>query len=355
MQKFNIYVAEKSYNDYSLEKEIIEEAGGKILFSRCRGEDDIIAQCSDAHAILLRQTPMGDRAFKELIELRVVSRYGVGYDNIDVPAATRYGVLVTIVPDYCIGEVADHTIALLLALVRKITLRDRFVRLGSWDLGDDYPVYRTNGRILGLVGYGRTAREVRKRLSGFPFRFVAYDPLVATHVFAADDTEKVDFPTLIRISDYVSVHTPLNEHTYHLFNLQTFCTMKRSAILVNTSRGPVVDTKALYTALKDSHIAGAALDVYETEPFDILHPLSTLNNIILSDHAAWYSEDSQKELQIRTAQEAVRVLTGRLPENPVNPQVLRSTQWRIYSKESQNGKILSEIPGKKVTQLEKVL
>jgi len=355
MQKFNVYVAEKRYNDYSLEREIIEEAGGKLLFAHCREEDDIIAQCSDAHAILLRQTPMGDKAFKELTELCVVSRYGVGYDNINIPAATRYGVLVTIVPDYCVGEVADHTIALLLSLVRKIPLRDRFVRLGSWDLGDDYPVYRTNGRILGLVGYGRTAREVRKRLSGFPFRFVAYDPLVATHVFAADDTEKVDFPTLIRISDYVSIHTPLNEHTYHLFNLQTFCTMKRSAILVNTSRGPVVDTKALYTALKDSHIAGAALDVYETEPFDILHPLSTLNNIILSDHAAWYSEESQKELQMRTALEAVRVLTGRFPENPVNPEVLRSIKWRICSKESRNGKILSEIPGKKVTQLEKVL
>lgn len=322
MPKFTVYVVEESYRDYSIEQSIIGEAGGELRFASCRSEDDICSQCYDANALLLRQTPVGERVFKALKDLRVISRYGSGYDNVDIEAATRAGVLVTIVPDYCIGEVADHTIALLLAAIRRIPLRDRLVRQGRWDIASQKPVSRTKGRIFGLAGYGKTAREVRRRLSGFPLGFVACDPYVDQRVFDEDNTLRLDFQKLLIVSHYVSVHLPLTEETYHLFNLSAFRKMRRNAILINTSRGGVVNLRDLEIALKNGLIEGAALDVFEDEPFNISSPLGELDSAILSDHAAWYSEESLQELQRRTALEAVNCLCGKIPENPVNPQVL---------------------------------
>jgi D-3-phosphoglycerate dehydrogenase len=333
MQKFKVYVAEKSYEDYSAEQEIVEKAGGNLLFARCNNEKDIIEQCADANAILLRQTPLGAQALEKLKKLRVISRYGVGYDNVDIEAASRRGVVVTIVPDYCVSEVADHTIAMLLSSIRRIPLRDRLVREGGWDLISGHPVYRTKNKTLGLIGYGKTAREVRKRLSGFPFRFAAYDPFVPENVFKRDNVLRLDFHSIVMISHYISIHVPLNEETYHMFSIGTFRKMRRSAILINTSRGQIVDINALYTALKEKFISMAALDVYENEPYDVKSPLSALDTVILSDHASWYSEESRRELQIRTALEAVRVLCGEMPENPVNPSVFRSSvRYREDSK-----------------------
>ena len=340
MPKFIAYVAEKSYRDYSMERCIVEDAGGELRFAQCSTERDVVEQCSDAHALLLRQTPVGEMVFRHLKSLKVISRYGVGYDNVDVAAATRHGVLVTIVPDYCIGEVADHTIALLFAGIRHIPLRDGLVRRGAWDITYHRPVHRTSNRILGLVGYGKTAREVRKRLSGFPFRFVACDPYIPDSAFEEDKTGKLDFNRLVLVSHYISIHVPLNRETRHLFNLPVFRRMRRSAILINTSRGPIVDNRALTTALKKGYIAGAALDVLEEEPLDWANPLRHLDSVILSDHAAWYSEESQKELQQRTAQEALRVLRGETPENPVNPEVLST---RILSMERKRKKYGEEL------------
>jgi D-3-phosphoglycerate dehydrogenase len=342
MSKFLVYVAEKSYRDYSMERHIVEGAGGELRFAQCCSERDIVEQCADAHALLLRQTPVGKLVFRHLRHLKVIARYGVGYDNVDVAASTRSGVLVTIIPDYCIAEVADHAIALLLASIRHIPIRDRLVRNGAWDLTYHRPVHRTQNRIFGLVGYGKTAREVRKRLSGFPFRFVACDPYVQDSLFTEDVTKRLDFARLVLVSHYLSVHVPLNSETRHLFNLPVFRRMRRSAILVNTSRGPIVDNRALATALKKGYIAGAALDVLEEEPLNWANPLRHIDRIILSDHAAWYSEESQQELQQRTAREAVRVLCGEAPFNPVNPEVLHQ---RILSMkgESCDEELLSKL------------
>jgi D-3-phosphoglycerate dehydrogenase len=319
MTAFKVYVVETSYDDYAIEKRIVEEAGGTLECARCKNEEDIIEQCSDAHGLLLRQTPVGERTFRALRNLRVVSRYGVGYDNVDVAAATQASVAVTIVPDYCVAEVADHTIALFMAAVRHISARDRLVRKGGWDLTRRFPTHRTDNRIYGLVGYGKTAREVRRRLSGFPLRFVACDPVVHDEVFLHEGTLRLDFKRLVIVSHYISVHVPLTSGTRHLFDPYTFRAMRKSAVLINTSRGPIVDNASLVHALQERWIAGAALDVYEEEPPGRSNPLRNLDNVILSDHAAWYSEESQRELQYRTAMEAVRVIRGERPEHTVTP------------------------------------
>jgi len=339
MKNFKVYVVEKSYHDYSIEKSVVEEGGGELLFAFCKNEQDIIQQCRDAHALLLRQTPVSEKTFKALKNLRVISRYGTGYDNIDIQSATQYGVVVTIVPDYCVGEVADHTTALLFSAIRRITARHNTVRMGGWDLTSCLPVSRTRGHILGLVGYGKIAREVRKRLSGFPFRFVACDPYQKHEVFERDYTLRLDFHKLVLVSHYISIHAPLTGETFHMFNMEVFKKMRRSAILVNTSRGGIIDEKALYIALKKEYIAGAALDVYEKEPFQIGNPLAGLNSVILSDHAAWYSEESQMEMQKKAALEAVRVLKGIIPENPVNPEANTCRVSWLKSKEKAPGLI----------------
>ncbi len=324
MKMYNVWVAEKSYHDYSIEKQIVESSGATLKFAHCRSEEDIIRTCCDAHAILLRQTPLGERAFRQLQSLKVVARYGVGYDNVDIRAATSYGVVVTNVPDYCVSEVADHTIALLLSAIRKIVQRDRHVRSGHWGTGSDLPVHRTSGKIVGLVGYGKTAREVRRRLSGFPFRFVACDPWAPEASFESDGTLRVGFSTLVMVSHYISIHVPLTKETFHMFDPHVFRKMRRNALIVNTSRGQIIDTESLRWALEKRLIAGAALDVYETEPLSEQNALREMDTVILSDHAAWYSEESQKELQMRTALDAIRVLSGEAPHHIVNPEVMKN-------------------------------
>jgi D-3-phosphoglycerate dehydrogenase len=342
MAKFRVYVAEMSYGDYSIERKIVEDAGGRLLFARCRTESDVPLQCADAHALLLRQTPVGVEALRRLEDLRVISRYGAGHDNVDVEAATRRGVVVTAVRDYCVGEVADHTIALLFSVIRRVPLRDRLVRAGGWDLLSDCPVHRTDGRIVGFVGYGRAAREVRRRLGGFPFRFVGFDPFVAEGVFAEDGTLPLDFESLLRASHYVSVHVPLTDRTLRLFDREAFRSMRSGAVFVNTSRGGVVDLEALYEALKSGRLGGAALDVFETEPFDASSPLASLGTVVLSDHAAWYSVESLRELQSRTALEAVRVLRGEVPEHPLNPEALGKKPLPWLDPPGERGKALPQ-------------
>jgi D-3-phosphoglycerate dehydrogenase len=322
MANFTVYVAEKSYSDYSQERSIITRMGGDLRFASCSCEEDIISRCCDADAILLRQTPLGKRALGRLRRLKVIARYGTGYDNVDVDAATVSGVVVTIVPDYCIGEVADHAAALLLASIRKLTRRDRAVRGGEWDLTARLPVSRTEGRILGLVGYGKTAREFRKRMSGFPFRVAVCSPRTDPDALRRDGIIPLDYYKLLLVSDYVSLHVPLNDETRHMVDADALRRMRRRAILINTSRGSVVDQEALHRALTEGRIAGAALDVYEDEPLHPSHPLCSLEQVILTDHAAWYSEESREELQRRTALEAMRVLNGLKPENAVNPEAL---------------------------------
>jgi D-3-phosphoglycerate dehydrogenase len=273
----------------------------------------------DADGILVNLHPLPASVIQELQKCRVISRYGVGYDNVSVEAATAKGIWVARVPDYCLEDVSDQALALLLGCVRKVAFKDRRIREGAWNLHREQPSYRIAGKILGLVGYGAIARTLHRKLSGFGLgRVLVFDPYLDPKKIEENGAESVNLRALLKNSDYVSIHAPLSEETRGLIGSRELSLMKRTAILVNTSRGPLIEEKAVAEALADGKITAAGLDVFETEPLPADSPLRQLDNVILSDHAGWYSEESVAELKTKAAQNVLEVLKGGKPTYPVN-------------------------------------
>ena len=285
-------------------------------------EEEVIARTRDAAALVVTYSPVRGKVMSALQDLKVVVRTGVGCDVIDVPAATESGIVVVNIPDLWVREVANHTMALLLAWNRKIITLDRNVHAGSWGAG--IPGEWTSslyGETVGIVGLGNIGSAFARRLAGFEVSVIAHDPYVDDTRFKALGVERVSLETLAQRADYVSVHTLLNAETHHLINETFFRRMKRSAMLINTSRGPVVDERALAKALAEKWLAGAALDVWEHEPVASDNPLLHMDNVIASPHAAFFSSSAVARVPRRCAEEVTRVLTGQRPLNVVNPEV----------------------------------
>jgi D-3-phosphoglycerate dehydrogenase len=259
----------------------------------------------------------------QMTRCRIIARFGIGVDNVDIAAATNAGIVVTRVPDYCIDEVSDHTVALLLALVRKIPFANSLAHAGRWEMPAVVPIHRLRGSVLGLVGFGRIPQFVAPKAKAFGLRVISYDPFVSEETMKRAGVERVDFSELVKASDHISIHTPLGPETKHLFNADVFSRMKPTAHLINTARGPIVDEEALARALDQGQLAGAALDVLSQEP-PSSSPLLGRDNVILTPHMSFYSEESLIDLQNIAAEEVVRVLSGEAPRNPVNPEALKS-------------------------------
>jgi D-3-phosphoglycerate dehydrogenase len=264
---------------------------------------------------------------EQLTRCRIISRFGIGVDNVDIAMATSKGIVVTKVPDYCIDEVSDHAMALLLAIVRKIPFSNSEVQEGRWAMPTVVPIHRLRGTVLGLVGFGRIPQLVAPKAQAFGIKVVAFDPFVPQEVFAKAGVASVSFDELVKTADYISLHCPLTPETNHLFNTEVFGKMKPGAYLVNTGRGPLIDEAALAQALDKGQLAGAALDVVEKEP-PVGSPVLGRKNVILTPHTAFYSDESLLELQVKAAEEVVRVLSGQAPKNPVNPEVLKAAATR---------------------------
>ena len=292
------------------------------LIAAPNGEEDTLAQLAVGCSGILTCWAQTTRAVMEaaLPDLKVVSRYGVGLDNIDIEFATVSGVPVTRVPDYCLPDVAEQTLALLLALSRKVARFDRLVRQGVWDIQSGVPLRRLVGQTIGLVGFGQIAQEVAPRAAAFGLRVLAYSPSLTEERGASKGVESVDLPTLLNESDYVSIHCPSTDETRGMVNAGWLGKMRPSACLINTSRGDLVDEGALVSALEAGQIAGAALDVRISEPPQVGDKLIDMDQVIHTPHAAFYSSESLEELQSKTAWEARRVLTGEEPVNLVNPE-----------------------------------
>src|SRR5262250_3063930 len=284
-------------------------------------EDEVIAKTRDADAIVDVYSPITRAVMSALEGLKTVVRTGVGYDVIDVPAATELGVIVVNIPDIWVREVANHALALLLAWNRKIVTLDRQVHAGVWSAGVPGGAGSLHGETVGIVGLGNIGSAFARRVAAFETTVIACDPYVDDAHFAALGVERVSLEALAERADYVSVHTLLNAETRHLIGEAFFRRMKPTAILINTSRGPVVDEQALAQALREKRLAGAALDVWEREPVAADNPLLGMDSVIATPHAAYFSSPAVAEVPRRCGEEVARVLTGQRPINVVNPEV----------------------------------
>jgi D-3-phosphoglycerate dehydrogenase / 2-oxoglutarate reductase len=283
-------------------------------------EDGMIGALRDADAAIIVSSPVTRAVMSACEGLKVVVRTGVGYDVIDVPAATELGVIVVNIPDLWIREVANHALALLLAFNRKIVALDRQVHGGTWRLAMPF-TGSLHGETVGIVGLGNIGSAFARRVAALETTVIAFDPYVNDAHFDALGVERVTLEQLAERSDYVSVHTLLNDETHHLIGEAFFARMKPTAILINTSRGPVVDETALTRALEAKQLAGAALDVWETEPVGADNPLLKMDNVVATPHAAYFSSPAVAQVPRRCGEEIARVLTGQRPLHVVNQQV----------------------------------
>ncbi len=319
MSRFTVVIADNRYSSYDEERAVLSEVGAELRIFRSQSAEEAGAAFAEADGILVNLFPMTAPIIEALPRCRVISRYGVGYDNVAVDTATRKGIWVTFVPDYCFEEVADHALALLLNCMRKVSYRDRMIRQGRWNVHRNQPAYRVEGRTLGILGYGNAAHTLLRKVSGLGFgRVLMCDPYVRTSTIKAAGAVPVDLATLLMESDYISVHVPLNDETRHMIGRAELALVKPGALLVNTARGPVLDEAALFDALRDGRLGGAGLDVFETEPLPADSPLRRLENVVLTDHAGWYSEESLVELKTKAARNVAAVLQGTEPPYPVN-------------------------------------
>jgi D-3-phosphoglycerate dehydrogenase len=301
---------------------VLEKIDADLLLAKGTKPEAILQVAKDADALLTTYAKVTAEMIPQLSRCRIISRFGIGVDNVDIPSATKKGIVVTRVPDYCLDEVSDHAMALLLALARKIPFSNARTHGGTWEMKAVVPIHRLRGKVLGLVAFGQIPQLVAPKAQAFGMSVVAYDPYISSEILSRANVERVEFEELLKTSDYISIHTPLFPHTRHLFSAEVFSRMKPSAYLINTARGPIVDEFALAAALDGKQIAGAALDVMENEP-PTGSPLLGRENVIITPHTSFYSEESLVDLQIKASEEVVRVLSGMPARNPVNPEVMR--------------------------------
>ena len=302
------------------EAEELAKVNAEVVGAECTSEDEIIEVAKDADAILTVAAQITRRVTEALPKCRVIVRYGVGFDTIDVDAATDNGILVVNIPDFCLEEVSNHAITLLLALAKKLALLNNRLRQDCWAECKQIlaPMGSVYGQTLGLIGCGNIGRLTAKKAQCFGLEVLGYDPYVSESLAAECRITLVSLFELLGESDFVSIHTPLNEETWHFIGETEFRRMKPSAYFINTARGAIVDEAALIKALEEKWIAGAGLDVFEREPVNLSNPLLKMDNVIATPHTASYCDASFERLRRRVGQEAARVLSGRWPRNVVN-------------------------------------
>jgi D-3-phosphoglycerate dehydrogenase / 2-oxoglutarate reductase len=322
MAQFQVAVSDIVFPNLDRARAVLSAIGAELRLAEEPKPEAILRVAKDADALLATYAKITADMIRQMTRCRIISRFGIGVDNVDIPAATERGIVVTKVPDYCIDEVSDHAMALLLSAVRKIPLANSLVQQGRWEMPAVVPIHRLRGTVLGLVGFGRIPQLVAPKAQAFGMRVVSFDPYIPKDVFDRAKVESVDFPQLLKVSDYVSIHAPLLPETQGLFNADAFRQMKPHAYLINTARGPIVDEAALAHVLDAGQLAGAALDVMTKEP-PTGSPLLGRPNVIITPHTSFYSEESLNDLETKAAEEVVRVLKGQAPKNPVNPEALK--------------------------------
>jgi D-3-phosphoglycerate dehydrogenase len=308
-----------------VERDVLAEVGAELVAAHCKNQDDVIAHTRDADAVLVSLTPMTRPVIETWTKMKVIARYGIGVDSVDLQAATDHGVYVTNVPDFCYDEVSDTALSLILASTRKVVAMHQLVKQRIYNRGLAYPIYKLRGKTLGLIAFGRIAQAVARKSIPFGFKILAYDPYFNPQAVGDLPVEFVGLEELLKRSDVVSIHTPLTPETRHMISHPQFQMMKPTSFFINTARGSVVDQEALTRALKEGWIAGAGLDVLEKEPPDANDPLLDLDNVVLTPHYASYTEEAYQEVREKAARQVAMVLRGQVPTCLVNREVLQKT------------------------------
>jgi D-3-phosphoglycerate dehydrogenase len=316
-RRHRVVAIDDGYASYDQEETLLAQVDASFEVRPCRrSEEAAIEAVRGADVVLVRESPVTSAVIAAMEHGRAIIRYGIGVDNIDQQAARERRMYVANVPDYGTDEVSSQAVALALAVVRRIRLHDGEVRAGRWSTGVLQPMYRLRDRTLGLVGYGRIARMTHEKLAGFGFGRVLVNDPHPDKLPSGVESASVD--EICREADLISLHAPLTSETKHLIDSRRIGLMRPTAVVVNTARGGLVDLDALHEALAARRILGAGLDVFEHEPPDPRHPLFALDNVVVTNHIGWYSEEAMRELQLKTAQEAVRVLRGEPPLHWLN-------------------------------------
>ncbi len=329
-KNYKVLVTDYVWPSTDPEREVLSSIGATIIEAPDPDESTLIELAADVDAIMTCFAQVTANVVKAAKNCMVISRYGVGVDNIAVSTATEQGIPVTYVPDYCVDEVSDHVMALLLTWNRQIVFYDKVAKMGDWGGSvSPVPLRRLRGKNLGVIGLGRIGLAVAGKAQALGINVLGYDPYISGNTAAMENISITSLEDLLEQGDYISVHTPLNDNTRGLIGKNELSRMKPTCYLVNCARGPIVDEMALYQALLSGSIAGAGLDVMEdTEP-RADNPLFELANVIVTPHVAFLSNESVNELEVRTAQATKNVLLGQMPEFLVNPEVLATSRVNL--------------------------
>jgi len=326
MNKFKVYISDYDYPDIAIEKAVLEPIGAEVIGLKDKTGEHLAELAADADGIIQQYAKIMRPTIEKLPKCKIIARYGIGVDILDVNAAYEHGMVVTNVPDYCIDEVADHAAAFTLMLMRNIPFYDKAVRGGSYRWQDwRAPISRFRNSRLGILAFGRIAQNLARKMTSLGFEVVAYDPFVSEGFMRTFDVKKVELDELFRTSTAVCVLTPHNSHTHHIVNEECLRMMREDAYLVAVSRGKCVDNAALYKALSEGWIAGAALDDPEEEPMKIenwspsMNPLFQLDNCFFTPHTAYISQQALDECRKIAAENVKAVLLGEKPHDIVKP------------------------------------
>ena len=320
MSKFKVVLTDNIFPDLIMEREMLAKVDAELI--EVTESANVGPECEDADAVIDTYEQIPAAMIENMKQCKLIIRNGIGVNTIDVDACTKKGIMVANVPTYCLDEVATHAITLMLASARKITLLNESVKSGVWDVKKATPVYSLQNKTLGLVGFGKIPRLVKAKSVPFGMNVVIYDPYVTDEQAAEAGVKKVGIEELIKTSDFISIHCPLTPETRGMFNEAAFKKMKNTAYIINTARGPVIKEDDLIAALQNGEIAGAGLDVLTDDSVDINNPLLAMDNVIVTPHAAWYSEESIVTRRRQTIESVISVLEGGEPLSLINRKQL---------------------------------
>ena len=325
-----ILITDYVFPDLEPEKKVLEPNGIQMIVAPDGSEETLTALARDVDGILTCFAKVTDKVVQKADKLKVIARYGVGVDNIAVNKATELGIAVTYVPDYCVDEVADHVFAFLFTWNRQLITFDSKTKREGWGSVElNLPMNRLRGSTIGIIGFGRIGRNVAEKANAFGMRVLVTDPYVTSDSVVKNNIEIVPLKDLLKKSDFITLHSPLNNQTEGMISLEEFQIMKKNCFIINCARGPLIDETALISALESGQIAGAGLDVMESNHPKNDNKLFKMNNVIVTPHVAFYSPESTVELQSRAARSISDVLSGKMPENLYNKEVIGKTRAQI--------------------------